>query len=40
MARKPVSVFKRPMSKEGQYRYYIQVRDETADDYAAIRSAA
>ncbi len=39
MARKPVSVFKRPMSKKGQYRYYIQLWDEATGTYGIHRSA-
>ena len=40
MARKPVSVFRRPMTKAGQYHYYIQLWDEATGSYATGRSAA
>lgn len=39
MARKPVSVFKRPMSKKGQYRYYVQIWDVQRQKYSIARSA-
>ena len=39
MARKPVSVFKRPGSK-GQFRYYVKVWDDAAGRYWTARSAA
>jgi hypothetical protein len=40
MARKPVSVFKRPMSKKGRYRYYIQLWDQALGACSTPRSAA
>ena len=40
MARKPVSVYRRPMTKTGQYRYYVQLWDEAAGGYTTARSAA
>jgi integrase len=40
MARKPVSCFRRPMSKKGQYRYYVKVWDEALGVYTVPRSAA
>ena len=40
MARKPVSCFRRPMSKKGQYRYYVKVWDEVLGAYTVPRSAA
>jgi integrase len=40
MARKPVSVFKRPMTVKGQYRFYVQTWDESRGVYATARSAA
>jgi len=39
MARKPVSVFKRPTTKKGQFRYYIKVWDENKGRYSSPRSA-
>lgn len=39
MARNPVSVFKRPMTKKGQYRYYIQFWDSESDKYSVAKSA-
>ncbi len=39
MARKPVSVFKRPMSRKGQFRYYIQVWNPGRGGYSVARSA-
>ena len=39
MARKPVSVFRRPMTKAGQFRYYIQLWDEATGNYGTARSA-
>jgi len=40
MARKPVSVFKRPTTKKGQFRYYIKLWDENTGAYSTPRSAA
>jgi hypothetical protein len=40
MARKPVSVFRRPMTKKGQYRYYIQFWQADNIRYSVARSAA
>jgi integrase len=40
MARKPVSVFKRPTTKKGQFRYYIKLWDENTGMYSTPRSAA
>jgi hypothetical protein len=40
MARKPVSVFRRPMSRAGQFRYYIQLRNAESGAYSVPRSAA
>lgn len=39
MARKPVSVFKRPTSKKGQFRYYVKLWDEGKGAYGVPRSA-
>jgi hypothetical protein len=39
MARKPVSVFRRPTTKKGRYKYYLNVWDENLGKYAAPRSA-
>ncbi len=39
MARKPVSVFKRPSTKKGQFRYYLKVWDENRGVYTSPRSA-
>lgn len=39
MARKPVSVLRRPTTKKGQYKYYIKVWDENLGKYATPRSA-
>lgn len=39
MARKPVSVYKRPMSRKGRFRYYIQIWDEATNSYVMHRSA-
>lgn len=38
MARKPVSCFRRPMSKKGQYRYYVKLWDEVHHKYTVPRS--
>lgn len=40
MARNPISVFKRPTSKKGQFRYYIKLWDETQGGYSSPRSAS
>ncbi|HUW71547.1 MAG TPA: site-specific integrase [bacterium] len=40
MARKPVSVFKRPATKKGQFRYYVKLWDELAGCYSSPRSVA
>ncbi len=39
MARKPVSVYKRPMSRKGRFRYYVQIWDEATCSYVMHRSA-
>jgi integrase len=39
MARKPVSVFKRPTTRKGQFRYYIKLWDENTGAYSTPRSA-
>jgi integrase len=39
MARNPVSVFKRPTQKKGQYRYYVKVWDEERGKYGVPQSA-
>ncbi len=39
MARKPVSVFKRPSSRKGQSRYYVKLWDEATGHYKTARSA-
>lgn len=39
MSRKPVSIFKRPTSKKGQFRYYLKLWDEVRASYSAPRSA-
>lgn len=40
MARKPVSVFRRPTTKKGQYHYYVKLWDEVVGVYSVPRSAA
>lgn len=40
MAWKPVSVFKRPTTKKGQFRYYIKLWDESRGAYSSPRSVA
>lgn len=40
MARKPVSVFKRPTSKKGQCRYCLKIWNEATGQYSTARSAA
>jgi hypothetical protein len=40
MAWKPVSIFKRPSSKKGQYSYYVKLWDETHCRNTWHRSAA
>lgn len=40
MARKPISVFKRPTTKKGQYHYYLKVWDENLGKYSSPRAAA
>jgi len=39
MARKPVSVFKRPTTKKGQFHYYIKLCNENTGAYSTPRSA-
>jgi len=39
MARKPVSVFKRPTTKKGQFHYYLKLWDENTGKYSTPRSA-
>jgi len=38
MARKPVSCFRRPLSKKGQYRYYVKLWVEVQNRYTVPRS--
>jgi hypothetical protein len=40
MARNLVSVFRRPATKKGQYKYYIKLWDENTGTYSSPRSAA
>ena len=40
MARKPVSAFKRPMTRKGQSRYYIKLWDAAAGRYMTAHSTA
>jgi len=40
MARKPVSVFKRPTQKKGQFRYYVKIWDETRGEYTQLSAAS
>jgi hypothetical protein len=39
MTRKPISVFKRPTTKKGQFRYYIKLWNENTGAYSTPRSA-
>jgi len=40
MARKPISILKRPTSKKGKYTYYIKLWNENKGKYSTPRSAA
>jgi integrase len=40
MARRPVSVFRRPTTKKGQYRYYVKLWNEASRHYTTARSAS
>lgn len=40
MARKPVSVFKRPTTKPGHYAYYVKLWNDATGSYTTARSAA
>ncbi|MDP3179056.1 MAG: hypothetical protein Q8M76_14205, partial [Spirochaetaceae bacterium] len=40
MARNPVLVFKRPMTKRGHYSHYVKLWNEATGSYSTARSAA